>query len=69
MSPAPMHPLFAIQDQSLYYRKGIETLWIQPWGPDGLRVRATPLAVFPDLPGALLEPPATPEARAEIQGE
>jgi alpha-D-xyloside xylohydrolase len=46
-------------DGVLYWRLNGEILKIEPWGPDGVRVRATNLADFPTMPGALLEPPPT----------
>ncbi|MDT0319195.1 glycoside hydrolase family 31 protein [Streptomyces millisiae] len=40
-----------------------ETLRVEPWGPDAVRVRATLGPIRDDIPGALLERPA---GRAEI---
>jgi alpha-D-xyloside xylohydrolase len=45
----------------LFWRLNGEILKVEPWGPDGVRVRATNLSDFPAIPGALLESPATPE--------
>jgi alpha-D-xyloside xylohydrolase len=39
----------------LYWRMKGEILKVEPWGPDGVRVRATNLADFPEIPGALIE--------------
>ena len=57
---------FIVSGQTITFRFGFETLRIEPFGPDGARVRATPQADFPaGVPGALLEPAASPEARVE----
>jgi len=46
----------------LVYQKNHETLVIQPWGPDSLRVRSTMNDTFRDLPHALLDQaPIEPE--------
>ena len=45
-----------IIDNKLVYRSGEETLVIEPWGRDGLRVRVTPLPETIDRPWALTEP-------------
>jgi alpha-D-xyloside xylohydrolase len=44
----------------------LETLWIEPWGPDAVRVRISHQPLTEDLPGALLEPQ---ETQAEIRLE
>ena len=44
-----------IIDNKLVYRSGEETLVIEPWGRDGLRVRVTPLPETIDRPWALTE--------------
>ncbi len=46
-----------IESQRLVYRHDGETLWIEPWGADALRVRATRGAEMPADAWALLEPP------------
>ena len=38
----------------LVWRRGHETLWLEGWGADGLRVRCTKLARMEDADGALL---------------
>ena len=43
----------------LFWRLNGEILKVEPWGPDGARIRATSLSDFPAIPGALLESPAT----------
>lgn len=61
-----MHPQFSTKDQNLFYRKGMETVWIQPWGINGIRVRATLLPEFSPLQWALLDQPAQPDAFIDI---
>ena len=43
---------------ALYWRLNGEIAKIEPWGPDGVRVRATNLRDFPAIPGALVSPAA-----------
>ena len=63
-----MEGLLRIEGQQITWQSDGETLQIQPWGPDGIRVRGTPLAAFPAVPGALFDsPPAAPLARAEMR--
>ena len=54
----------SVDSPVLSWRLNGEMLRVEPWGPDGLRVRATNLAGFPDIPGALFDPPPGAEARA-----
>jgi alpha-D-xyloside xylohydrolase len=61
--------VFRQDDEALLWRGRQETVRVEPWGPDSLRVRGTVRdGISDDLPGALLaaEPSA---ARAEIAGE
>jgi alpha-D-xyloside xylohydrolase len=51
----------------LFWRLNGEILKIEPWGPDGARVRATNLSDFPEIPGALLESPAAPDVAVVLQ--
>jgi alpha-D-xyloside xylohydrolase len=52
---------------TVQWRGGHETVRIEPWGADSLRVRGTLWPeVRDDLPGALLAPPAADGARSEI---
>jgi alpha-D-xyloside xylohydrolase len=51
---------------TLYWRLNGEILKIEPWGPDGVRVRATNLPDFPDIPGALDVAPAAAPAMVSI---
>ncbi len=51
-----MNPRISTDNNILYWRLNGEILKIEPWGPDGARVRATNLRDFPAIPGALLEP-------------
>ena len=53
---------------TLIWRGGHETLQIEPWGADSLRVRATHAGMVCELPGALLAP-AQVEAQIVIGPE
>jgi len=53
-----------IDGASLYWRLNGEILKVEPWGPDGVRVRATNLCDFPAIPGALEEAFPAPGASA-----
>jgi len=58
--------VFNQRNNVLICRLGYETLQVEPWGRDSLRVRATAGAeIRGDLPGALLDPAPT-EAQIEI---
>jgi len=59
---------FSEDGAALVWHGGHETVRIEPWGPDSLRVRGTLWhAISDDLPGALLTPaPDAPGARTEI---
>jgi alpha-D-xyloside xylohydrolase len=50
-----MKPRLSTENNTLYWRLKGEILKVEPWGPDGVRVRATNLPDFPEIPGALLE--------------
>ncbi|KAK1752347.1 glycosyl hydrolases family 31-domain-containing protein [Echria macrotheca] len=54
--------MFSQKGSSLVYTFDSETLTITPWGPSGLRVRATHESSLSDTPNALTEPipPASP---------
>jgi len=61
--------VFPQHNNTLIWKLGYETVQIEPWGRDSLRVRATMGAkIRDDLPGALLEPAAT-DAQIEIGTE
>ena len=58
---------FSEDGAALVWRGGHETVRIEPWGPDSVRVRGTLWpAVSDDLPGALLAAPPPSGARTEI---
>ena len=60
---------FRQQGNALIWESGHETVRIEPWGPDSLRVRGTMGdSIRDDLPGALLEP-APAQAEIEIGPE
>ncbi|KAH6640300.1 glycoside hydrolase family 31 protein [Chaetomium tenue] len=48
------------QDNRLIYTYDSETLWIEPWGPNALRIRATHQPSMPTDDWALLPRPSTP---------
>ncbi len=55
-----MESNFCVEDQKITWRRDGETLLVQPWGPDGVRVQATVLLEMPVVPGGLLDtPPAS----------
>ncbi len=59
--------VFGQDGAAVEWRGGQETVRIEPWGPDSLRVRGTVWqAVRDGLPGALLPAPPAVNARAEI---
>ena len=49
--------IFARESNRLVYQYDAETLWIEPWGTNSLRIRATKTACMPDEEWALLPPP------------
>src|SRR5258708_20356630 len=51
-------------NNTLNWCLGGEILKLEPWGPDGVRVRATNLRDFPDIPGALIDCP--PDSGATV---
>lgn len=56
---------FRREENVLIWENQHETLRIEPWGRDSLRIRATPDIHYVELPGALLEPLKT-DVRIEI---
>ena len=56
--------VFSVVGDRLVRRYDDELLWIEPWGKDSLRVRATKMARMPDEDWALLPPE---ECRAQIR--
>ncbi|MES4904345.1 glycoside hydrolase family 31 protein [Streptomyces sp. NPDC000395] len=50
---------FREHDGGLEWRGGHESLRVEPWGPDSVRVRAALGPVRDDIPGALLERPGS----------
>ena len=58
---ALMNPsLFTCAGDRLIWRWNQQTLWVEPWGPDCIRVRATVLPEMPERDWSLL--PARPAA-------
>ncbi len=66
-----MEEFASIVDGGLVWKKGHETLWIVPWGVNGVRVRVTPSKDFLELPQALMDTPKrkTPKAKIKIDEE
>jgi alpha-D-xyloside xylohydrolase len=58
---------FREQAASLECSSGQETLRIEPWGRDAIRVRAALGPVRDGLPGALLDPPESPDTHIKIE--
>lgn len=59
--------MFFQQGSRLIFRYDAEKLWIEPWGANALRVRATKLAQMPDENWALqMEVPASTAAKSSI---
>jgi alpha-D-xyloside xylohydrolase len=48
--------IFAIEEKRLVWRSGYETLWLEPWGKNSLRVRSSLNRINPTSLSALLEP-------------
>ena len=55
------------QGTALECSSGQETLRLEPWGPDAIRVRAALGPVLDGLPGALLDPPDVPDTHVKIE--
>lgn len=60
--------MFREENKTLVWEKNHETVLIQPWGKDSLRVRSTMSSGIVDTPGALLSL-ATLEPRIEIHND
>lgn len=58
-----------IEGCALHWKLGQETVRVEPWGADSIRVRATKNACFKDLPGALLpQPDSDPSVGEDERG-
>ena len=57
---------FRREGSRLIYHYDAEELWIEPWGKNSLRVRATHMAEMPQENWALTEPPETSDSEIEI---
>ena len=58
---------FTAEDSSLTFRYGSETLRIETWGPDALRVRSTHEAALPSDDWALDEAPPALATKPVVQ--
>lgn len=58
--------MFSVSGQRLIRRFDSEQLWIEPWGTDSLRVRATKCSEMPQEDWALSEQPAACDSRIAI---
>ena len=56
MAPKPP-PLFYQEENRLVWRHRNQTLWLEPWGVDSIRVRSTMLGSMPQRNWSLLPPP------------
>ena len=50
---------FQIEDGKLIHKLNDETLIVEAWGPDGLRIRGSSASAVPDTPWALTEHPSS----------
>ncbi|KAJ4286616.1 hypothetical protein N0V88_007905 [Collariella sp. IMI 366227] len=57
--------MFLKQDNRLVYAYDAEKLWVEPWGPNALRIRATKVRSMPSENWALLAPAST-QAQVDI---
>ncbi|KAL2672669.1 hypothetical protein Neosp_013383 [[Neocosmospora] mangrovei] len=55
-------------NRRLGFRFDAEILYVEPWGPDSLRIRATCLATLPEREWALTETPSSSTPVIDIQG-
>lgn len=65
----PAENFFTTTAAGLTWQRNHLTYRIEPWGRDGLRVRATPLAAIQELPGALLPAPPSPQPQIQVAGD
>jgi alpha-D-xyloside xylohydrolase len=63
--------LFSREGNALIYQENQEKVWLQPWGENGLRIRANLAGKLLDLPQSLLELPGgySPEVFIDIENE
>ena len=64
-----MQVRLSAENNTLYWRLKGEILKIEPWGADGLRVRATNLRDFPHIPGALIDPLPDQQVTVTIEND
>ncbi len=59
--------MFQVIGKRLIRRFDAEILWVEPWGEDSLRVRATCEAEMPEIDWALLPAPDAPNAQVRVE--
>jgi len=57
---------FSCDNQTLLWQEAHHWLWLEPWGKNGLRLRANLRQQLLDLPQALVEKPPLPAGEVEI---
>ena len=57
---------FSCDNRTLLWQEGHHWLWLEPWGKNGLRLRANLRQQLLDLPQALVEKPPLPAGEVEI---
>lgn len=61
--------MFRVDKNRLVFTYDSEQVWIEPWGHNGIRVRATKMAVMPLEAWALLPPPSSTNVDISITDE
>jgi alpha-D-xyloside xylohydrolase len=57
--------IFRQSEHRLIWQENQQIVWIQPWGPNGIRVQANLAGAPLDIPQALLESPAVADSEVE----
>ena len=61
--------VFRVENNCLKFHYDAEELWIEPWGKNSFRVRASKMAAMPEENWALQEIPEGTKPRVTIEGE
>ena len=64
-----METHFHTHDQAILWKRENETLRVEPWGPDAVRVRAALHPDFASIPSALLDAPAGAQPEIRLDAE